>query len=224
MALHFALLIAAYAFIEPTLGTAIAERGNVLSEISSGVSSVLGDVTSFVSSVQPEVTSDASSILSDATSFVTSVQSEISSGASSVYGDATSYVASAFGATVVAPGVIETLTSDSRNGIYTIVTSQGGEAITLTDSPAGRPTTFAGHVFTAVVDSGNSGNSGSGDSGSGSNGSNGPNGPSPSPSSSTSTSSNSARRIDMGTISSSGFISCVGMVVGGTLLGAFVAV
>lgn len=85
-------------------------------------------------------------------------------------------MASLFGdATTIADGVIETVTCEQRplflfrtylsslsltkkkhpaadaGAVFTIVTSQGGSAITLAESAAGQATSFAGHEFTVAT-------------------------------------------------------------------------
>ncbi|KAH7881216.1 uncharacterized protein C8R40DRAFT_1064933 [Lentinula edodes] len=88
-----------------------------------------------------DITADAASLFGDATSKV-----------NSAFQVATSRIGSAFGHTSLPSGFVQTVTSDAGH-IESIITSLGGEAITLASSGQGVVTSFAGTHFTIATSS-----------------------------------------------------------------------
>ncbi|KAJ3870836.1 hypothetical protein F5051DRAFT_457193 [Lentinula edodes] len=88
-----------------------------------------------------DITADAASLFGDATSKV-----------NSAFQVATSRIGSAFGHTSLPSGFVQTVTSDAGH-IESIITSLGGEAITLASSGQGVITSFAGTHFTIATSS-----------------------------------------------------------------------
>ncbi|KAJ3869254.1 hypothetical protein EV359DRAFT_76948 [Lentinula novae-zelandiae] len=88
-----------------------------------------------------DITADAASLFGDATSK-----------ANSAFQVATSMIGSAFGHTSLPSGFVQTVTSDAGH-IESIITSLGGEAITLASSGQGVVTSFAGTHFTIATSS-----------------------------------------------------------------------